>query len=48
MLGALRKAYLLCKPEKCKFYIEKVKFLEYVVTLGGLFIDLIKVNTILD
>ncbi len=48
MLGALGKAQLLYKLEKCKFYKEKVKFLEYIITLGGLSINLIKVNIILN
>ncbi len=48
VLIALREAQLLYKPEKCKFHKEKVEFLGYVVTLGGLSIDLTKVNAILD
>ena len=42
------KTQLLYKPEKYEFYKEKVKFLGYIITPGGLSIDSIKVNTILD
>jgi hypothetical protein len=48
VLMALMKAQLLCKPEKCEFHKEKVEFLGYVVTPGGLSMDPTKVNTILD
>ena len=45
---ALIKAQLLYKPEKYKFYKEKIEFLGYMITPGGLSIDPIKVNIILD
>ncbi len=48
VLVTLRKAQLLYKPEKYKFYKKKVKFLGYIITLGGLFINPIKVNAILN
>ena len=38
---------LLYKLEKYEFYKEKVEFLGYIVTPGGLLIDLTKVNIIL-
>jgi hypothetical protein len=37
---------LLYKLEKCEFHKGKVEFLGYIVTPGGLLIDLTKVNTI--
>ncbi len=48
VLGALKVAWLLCKLEKYEFFTKKVKFLGYIVTLGGLLIDAGKVNTILE
>ncbi len=48
MLRALKIAQLLYKLEKCEFFIKKVEFLGYIITLGGLSIDAGKVNTILE
>jgi Reverse transcriptase (RNA-dependent DNA polymerase)/RNase H-like domain found in reverse transcriptase len=48
ILMALFKAQLFCKPEKCAFHQEKVDFLGYVITPGGLSMDPSKVNTILE
>ena len=38
---------LLFKPEKCKFYQEKVKFLGYIIGKNGICINPIKIKTIL-
>jgi hypothetical protein len=48
VLRALKAARLLCKPEKCEFFTKKVEFLGYIVTPGGLSMDVGKVNAILE
>ena len=48
MLRRLRKHKLYTKPEKCEFHKEKIKYLGYILTLDGLFMDPAKVKTIQD
>jgi hypothetical protein len=48
ILRALQDAKLRCKPEKCEFNKTEVKFLGYVVNLGGISMDLGKVAAVMD
>jgi hypothetical protein len=48
ILTALKKARLLCKPEKCEFHTRRVDFLGYVITPGGISMDPSKVNKVLE
>ena len=47
MLKKLKKAGLLFKPKKYKFYKEKVKFLGFIVGKNKVKIDLVKVKAVL-
>jgi hypothetical protein len=48
VLEKLRKANLLLKPEKYKFYKEELKFLGFIVRRNGIYISLDKVKAVLD
>ena len=39
ILTLLKEANLLVKPKKCSFYIDKVDFFRYVITIEGISID---------
>ena len=46
VLQALQQAELQLKIEKCKFYVQEIEFLGYIITPGRLQIDLAKVATV--
>ena len=46
VLQALEKANMRLHPEKCVFHVKEVKFLGYILTQGGIKMDLAKVKTI--
>jgi hypothetical protein len=46
VLDCLVKWGLYCKASKCVFLTKLVKFLGFIVTLGGVVIDLVRVQTI--
>jgi hypothetical protein len=48
VLEKLKKANLLLKPEKCKFYQEELEFLGFIVRQNGIYISLDKVKAVLD
>jgi len=47
ILEALAKASLQLKPKKCEFYVTKVDFLEFVVTLEGIRVSESKIQAVL-
>ena len=47
ILQRLKDAYLLLKPKKCNFHVDKVVFLGYVVTTARLAIDPKKIKAII-
>ena len=48
VLRKLREKHLKIKPKKSCFHVQRVEFLEHVVTLGKLEMDLVKVKAIID
>ena len=48
VLGALQKAGLHLKPEKCEFYQESVKYLGVIISRDGVKMDPSKISTILE
>ena len=48
MLKKLKKAGLLLKPEKYKFYKKEVKFLGFIVGRNRVKIDLVKVKAVVS
>ena len=48
MLKKLKKAGLLLKPKKYKFYKKEVKFLGFIVKRNKVKIDLVKVEVVLS
>ena len=48
VLERLRKYVLYAKLEKCNFDCKEVKFLGYTISSKGIFMDLVKVRTILE
>lgn len=48
VLARLRSVGLYAKAEKCEFHTDKVEFLGFVATPGGITMDQTKVQTVLD
>ena len=48
VLHILREKKLYAKLSKCEFWMKKVKFLEHVVSQGGISIDPCKVEAVLN
>ena len=47
VLSALKKYSLFTKLEKYKFNINTIKFLSYIISPKGIFIDLVRIFTII-
>jgi hypothetical protein len=47
-LQKLREHRLYVKLSKCEFWMEQVSFLGYVISKGGIFVDLSKVQDVLS
>jgi hypothetical protein len=47
VLETLRKNSLYAKRDKCEFWLKKVIFLGHVISAGGIFVDLKKVEVVL-
>jgi hypothetical protein len=47
-LQKLREHRLYVKLSKCEFWMEQVAFLGYVISKGGIFVDLSKVQDVLS
>ena len=48
VLARLKKNDLFCKPEKCKFFQEKIEYLGHIVSKGHVEMDPVKIEAILD
>ena len=48
MLQTLRDRQLYAKLSKCEFWLEKVSFLGYVISQGGINVDPSKIEVVLE
>jgi hypothetical protein len=48
VLKRLRENDLFCKPEKCKFFQEKIEYLGHLISKGRIEMDNVKIQAILD
>lgn len=48
MLSILREKKLFTKFNKCEFLMSKVKFLGHVISIGGVVLDLTKVEALIN